>query len=93
MLDWILTPQHVRIVLIALALIMPAVGWLVHRRTGKIREAKALGVSGLLMLVLWFAFNSIEDFFGLDSWLALGLNAILFLSIGLVVGLWIKQKG
>ncbi len=94
MLNWILNPAHVLILLAAAAVLGPAGAWIWYGRHRCCeRECKAAGAIGPLLLVLWFAYNSIEDAFGLDSLLAMGLNALLFLGIGALVAAWVRQKG
>ena len=98
MLDWILVPSHIEILLGILAGLTPVCA-LAAWGTSKPKIVAAmpnlrlfwlLAASGPLIWVLWRAYNAIENALGLDSILAMGINAALFLLIGTAVALWIK---
>ena len=98
MLNWILVPSHVEWATIALALATPVLallawGALLSRGRRDVRHSRGFwlaALAGPLVLVLWRVYNAIEDRFGLDSLAALGLNALIFLGLGLGVGLWLR---
>ena len=48
--------------------------------------------AGPLIVALWFMFNAVEDFFGLDSVLALTLNLVLFCLVGLGVSWLLRSR-
>jgi len=48
--------------------------------------------AGPLIVALWFVFNAVEDFFGLDSVLALTLNLVLFCLVGLGVSWLLRSR-
>lgn len=52
-----------------------------------LRRGAILGAAAVLAYPLWIIYNGIEDHYGLDSVLALLLNAALFVVIGIVGGL------
>ncbi|MCX7015649.1 MAG: LON peptidase substrate-binding domain-containing protein [Candidatus Sumerlaeota bacterium] len=100
MLNWLLVPAHIQTLLIALAVATPIAAWLVAASQWTSRGAQWVrrrpfwiaALCGPLVLALWGVFNAIEDRFGLDSLAALGLNAALFLSVGLGLGWWAGNK-
>ncbi|HET9869077.1 MAG TPA: hypothetical protein VFR02_01085 [bacterium] len=47
-------------------------------------QAGLAALGGPLVAALWFVYNAIEDHYGLDSVKALGLNAALFLAVGVL---------
>ena len=55
---------------------------------------KALLYGGPLVLVgiLWWIYNAITDLIGINTVLNLGVNAILFLIVGLGCGIWYRKN-
>jgi len=89
MLEFLLSPKLVSLLGWILFFGTPlgaAVAWAVWRvRRGDLTGNALfwiIGLSGPLLSVLWRVFNSIEDYFGLDSLIALLLNLVLFAAIG-----------
>jgi len=101
MVNWILVPSHVEGLLAAVAAATVAAGALIgllawRRGRGALLGCPAFWIgafSGPLILALWRLYNAIEDRFGLDSLVALGLNAAIFLSVGAALGLWLRLGG
>ena len=98
MLNWILVPSHVEILLGILAGLTPVCALVaggaarpkVVEAMPNLRVFWALAASGPLIWVLWAAYNAIMDALGLDSILAMGINAVLFLIVATAIGLWIR---
>ena len=98
MLNWLLVPYHVEILLAVLAGLTPVcalAAWGIAKPKiiavmPNLRVFWLLGASGPLIWVLWRAYNAIEDTLGLDSILAMGINAALFLLAGTAIAFWIK---
>ena len=59
--------------------------------TSNRRKAALLCGGAALVYPLWVVYNRIEDQFGLDSVLALGINGALFVTVGVVVGLGMRR--
>lgn len=91
MLDWILNPTHVIAILVILAIGTPLLMAIPHVRKLPRRQALVLVLSGPLILVMWFAYNSIMDALGLDSILAMAINGVLFVFVGFVLGLYMSR--
>ena len=99
MLNWILDPSHIQGLLWALAAATPAGAALAlplwRGRPGtplpKRRGYWLAALAGPIVLALWHIYNAIEDRFGLDSLAALGLNALIFLSLGVGIGIWLRN--
>ena len=98
MLDFILNESNVNLVLAIAAAVLPLVcfvlyvmlrGALVARPMVKIWLA-AIGIFGPLVWVLWQVYNTIENAYGLDSVRALVLNLVLFIVVGIGVGLILR---
>ncbi len=93
MIDFILNPR-VAIwagVILAIATPVAGAGVYVWRRKASPTLARyplfwILSALGPLLAVLWMLFNAIENFLGLDSALALGLNLTVFSLIGIGLG-------
>jgi hypothetical protein len=98
MLNWILVPLHIEILLGILAGLTPVcalAAWSfasarVAVANSNLRVFWLLAASGPLVWILWRAYNAIEDALGLDSLLALGINAALFLLVGTAIGFWLR---
>ena len=98
MLNWILVPHHVEILLGILAGLTPVcalAAWGLARprvvaAMPNLRLFWLLAASGPLIWILWRAYNEIEDALGLDSILALGINAALFLLVAAAIAFWLR---
>ena len=98
MLNWILVPSHIEILLAILAGLTPVcalAAWGASKpkivaAMPNLRLFWLLGASGPLIWVLWRAYNTIEDALGLDSMLAIGINAGLFLRVGTAIAFWVR---
>ena len=95
--DWLIERGHVQGILIVAAALW-VVGVFVYGRVRRGRGQPAaqpflllLGCLGPLALGLWFVYNTVMDRLGLDSLLGLGVNLVLFLATGLLVGLLFRR--
>jgi hypothetical protein len=98
MLQFLLTPNHVAILLWIFAALTPLAalgGWRLCKKRWrhycKERWFKVAGAFGPLALALWYVFNGIEDRFGLDSVPALGLNLLIFCGIGIGISAYLRK--
>ena len=85
-------------VCLALAVLGPFLVWAYRRslrepweRTLTLRYALFAGMVGLVLLAYWKVYNALEDFYGLDSVKALGLNLVIALALGLCLRLFFNR--
>lgn len=99
MMAWIFNEQVVSAVFLALVAITPATaaaGWFFHRRlVGRLSPAASvfwcvLGLSGPANFGLWNLYNAIENYWGLDRVEPLLINFVLFILLGVAVGLVLR---
>ena len=57
----------------------------------KLHWFQVAGIFGPLVLALWYAFNNVEDYFGLDSVVALCLNLMLFCGVGIGISAYLRD--
>ncbi len=66
-----------------------------RKQSGSGRWAMARGAAvaalGPAAFGLWGTYNRIEDYYGLDSVRALGLNLLLFVAVGVLVGVAVRR--
>lgn len=97
--DWMIQRENAQTILIVFA-----IGWMIgvgiaYRIRGRGEDASErarqywmlLLLLGPLALALWFVYNLIMDLMGLDSVAALGINLLIFICIGLLIG-WMFRK-
>src|SRR5437870_13436391 len=60
------------------------------RRPGMLWVGILIGLLGPVNWLLWRAYNSIEDRYGLDSVKAMLLNLGLFVALGLAIGIGVR---
>ncbi|GEM_PF-509234 len=77
-------------VCLALTVLGPLLVWVFRRslretreKTLTLRYAIFTGVTGLVLLAYWKVYNGLEDFYGLDSVKALGINLVIALALGM----------
>ena len=90
----LITLHQTNMLMIALAIIAPLVGLLWG---AIIKQTVRGGVIGLLIgvgnLALWGVYNLITNKLGLDTVLNLGVNLVLFIVIGILIGLGTVRYG
>ena len=98
--DWIILREHFQLLLILAAVLWVLGIWIYCAAKGRAGSSRKMDWSaglllsavGPLFLGLWFFYNAVMDYFGLDSVLALILNLIVFLLVGLAVGGLFRAK-
>ena len=99
MLELLLNSTFVKALFIALFFLTPIGAFFVyvifHKRAKNpgvfVKILILCGLIGPLNLFLWTVYNAIENFFGLDSVVALLINLGIFAVIGLVIGLLMRR--
>ena len=98
--DWIIHREHFQLLLVLSAVLWVLGSWIFWAVKGRAGSSGKMDWSagillsavGPLFLGLWFFYNVVMDYFGLDSVLALILNLIAFLLVGLTVGWLFRAK-
>lgn len=105
----LISEQQAHLIVIALSILVTLgslvwAAWASRKKNSDARLVWTLGVSmaalGPLLFILWTVYNAIENHYGLDSVKALLINLVLFLVVGLAVGLvfrripaWVSRGG
>ena len=100
--DWFIRRENFQLILIIAAVIWIFAVLIIRRQIVRREENSAprkdrmfwilIGAIGPLVVALWFVYNSLMDHFGLDSVFALGINLVIFIAVGILIGLLLRVK-